>query len=210
MATTADTLITEVRRRRDDATDEAYGDSVMLDFLNDGCEIFASTTGCCQHLATVTPDGSNPYIALSTANLTYRHVIIYAVEYGTTVLDFAPLSEYKYKTASSVAAPTCWTVWTVGGVERMYFDTIPATTSDVSIYFTYIPDTLTAVSSNVDIPERWHPAIKAYMQYRVDDLNREASLADRSYAEFEQLRQQAANINESLLSWGGYTRPEGK
>jgi hypothetical protein len=42
---TADDLILETRRRLQDATDETYGDNLLLNALNAGSKIFASTTG---------------------------------------------------------------------------------------------------------------------------------------------------------------------
>lgn len=202
---TAQTLINIIRRRLRDATDLSYGDTLLIDALNQGSKIFASTTGCCQDVAEVTPNGSDSFINLNTTNLTYRHVNVYAVEFGTTKLDHAPRYEAAHWAPSgSATTPAGWSVWADGGTERMYFDEIPASSSDIKVWFTYVPDDLSTVSSTVGVPEKWHPALVTYGVYWIHDLNREDGLAQRAYAEFEAIRLSAAKINAALMS-GGYS-----
>lgn len=194
-----------IRGRLADVNDDAYSNNLLLEFLNEGITEFASTTGVCQHTKEVAPDGTNSYINLSTGNLDYRFVSIYAVQYNNIALDFAPAYEVRHWNAVS-GTPTAWNVWADATNERMYFDAIPAITANVKLWFTYIPDDMTATSDTVGVPEKYHPALKAYTEFRVRASDRESGLADRAYAEYEKLRLAAAKINESLLSTGGYSR----
>jgi len=197
---TADDLITGIRYQLSDETDEAYGDALLINFLNDGATEFATTTGCCQDIATITPDGSNSYVDLSTSNLTYRMLNVYAVEFSGVKLDHAPKYEAAHWNPAS-GTPTGWSVWADDGTERLYFDTIPAATANaVKVHFTYIPTAMTTTSSVCGIPEKWNPAIKHYAVYRVHDRMRETG------AEYSLMRQVAAKINEALMSGGGYSR----
>lgn len=203
---TADTLITQIRRRFQDETSQSIDSNVLIDALNEGADIFAATTGCCQGVATVTPDGSNSYIDLDTTKLTYRFVNIYAVEFGTTKLDFAPRHEAAKWAPTTATTPTGWSAWADGGTERMYFDEVPSSGSDIKVWFTYVPAAMTSTSSTCGIPEKWQPAIRAYARYYIHESNREEGLSARAYAEFSALQQSAAKTNESLMSRGGYSR----
>lgn len=203
---TADSLIDIVRRRLQDATDEAYSDALLFDAINEGSKIFAAATGCCQDVAEVTPDGSNSYIDLDTSNLTYRMVNVYAAEHGNTKLDFAPRYEAaKWAPSGTATTAAAWSVWADGATERMYFDEVPEAGSDIKVWFTYVPADVTSTSDTVGLPEKWHPALIAYMRYCVHNSNRDDGRAQMAYQEFTGILQVAAKINEGLMSRGGYS-----
>ena len=207
MATTVSKLLvgpnsaSSIRGRLQDIDDTAYSDNLLMNYISDAQQDFA-LTGCCQHSADVTPDGSNSYISLNTTTLTYQHMSIYAVTHNNLPLDFAPMSEARYWSPSS-GTPTAWTIWMVSGEDRMYFDTIPTITYAVTIWFTFIPVVLTSTSDTLIVPDKWHTALKAYTEYRVRSMDREDGLADRAFAEYQGLRQAAARVYEGLLTTGG-------
>lgn len=188
-----------IRGRLQDVTDASYGDNLLINFMNDGCTEFAETTGCCQTSDTITTDGSASTWAVTTSNLTYRYVNVYAVEYNGAALDFAPLYEMRAWATAASGTPTGWSVW----ADTLYLDTIPIASQTLTVWYTYIPTDMTATTSTVGIPEKWHPAIKAYAEYRVRKQDRDSGLAADAYAEYDALRKSAAMINEALFA-GGY------
>ena len=196
MATAASTLITEVRRRLADETDEAYGDDELLDAINDAARLFAITTGCNQAIHNFT-SGTASYIALS--GLTNEYINVYGVEYASGMLYHAPRYE-AVKWSPIAGTPTGWNVW----ANTLYLDQsiTMSSTNDVDVSYTYAPAVLTSTSSDVDIPDRWMPAIKAYMRYYIHDLNREEGLAAGAWREYETIQLTAANINSALMGGG--------
>lgn len=157
----------------------------------------------------ITPGGVNAYINVDQTTLGLRFVTFLAVEYNEAALNQAPIFEARHWAArSSNSTPTAWTFWQVGAsTERIYFDYIPAATANiVRIWFTYIPNRISSTSSTVDIPDKWLTAIKAYIEYRIHNANREEGLAARAWAEYQSLRANAVQINEALLSTGGYAK----
>ena len=56
-----------------------------------------------------------------------------------------------------------------------------------------------------DIPKRWDVGQIAYGEYRCRTSDREGSLAQRAYAEFETVRMAAMQINNAIQS-GGYAK----
>ncbi|MHA2247990.1 MAG: phage adaptor protein [Candidatus Hodarchaeales archaeon] len=201
MATTAATVITWIRRHVDDATDAAYGTNPLLDAINEASLIMATTTACCQAIQNVS-SGVTAGCSWALSNLTYRYVNIYAVEYASAKLDWAPRSEAAHWSPTT-ATPTGWSVW----ADTLYLNenvTLSAT-NDLDVHYTYVPTTLTADTDNIGIPEKWIPALVAYGRYYIHDLNREEGLAQRAYAEFEMVRQSAAKVYEALLGGGGYS-----
>ena len=197
MATAASTLIDEVRRKLNDATDEAYSDELLLDAINDGSRIFSTTTGCNQAIHNFTSETGSS-IALS--GLTNEYINVYAVEYASGMLYWAPRSEAA-KWSPTAATPTGWNVWNA----TLYLDKsiTMSSTNDVDVSYTYAAAALTVTSSNVDIPDRWMPAIKAYMEYHVHTKNRDAGLAAIAYQIFDSIRLVAAKTNEAQMSGGG-------
>lgn len=201
MSTTASTLIDQIRRRLADYSDEAYGDNLLIVAMNEGAAIFAETTGCCQAIHNFTSGSAISSIALS--NLTnVNYINIYAVEYASGKLDFAP----RYEAAKWVPAagtPIGWSVW----ADTLYIDTIVtlSATNDIDVSYTYVPTDMTTTSSNIGIPDKWLTAIKAYARFYIHDMNRETGLADRAWAEFVMIQQAAAKVNEALMSSGGYS-----
>ncbi len=198
MSTAASTLITEVRRRLRDSTDESYDDSMLLDAINNATRIFSTTTGCNQAIQNFT-SGTASSLALS--GLTNELINVYGVEYASTALYWAPRSEaVKWKPVAGT--PVGWNIWAT----TLYLDAsiTMSSTNDVDVSYTYAAAALTSTSSNVDIPDRWMPAIKAYMRYYIHDYNINAGLAAIAYQEFDSIRLACARLNEGQMSGGGY------
>jgi len=198
MSTAASVLITELRRRIADETDEAYPDNELLDAINDGARLFAMTTGCNQAIHNFT-SGTASSIALS--GMTYEYINVYAVEYASGKLYYAPQYEAA-KWNPSAGTPTGWSVW--GNTLYLDMSITMSSTNDVDVSYTYAPAVLTSTSSNVDIPDRWMPAIKAYMRYYCHALDRDEGLAALAWREYETIQQTAARIYEALMG-GGYS-----
>lgn len=190
-----------IRGRLQDLDDTSYSDNLLTSFVSDAQQDFA-LTGCCQHRAEVTPDGSNSYIALSTTTLTYRHLAIYAVTHNSLPLDFAPQKEARYWSPTS-GTPSAWTIWMVSGADRMYFDMIPETSPKIVIWFTFIPSQLSSTSDTLLVPDKWHNALKAYAEYRVRSTDREDGLAERAFSEYQAARETSLLVNEAVLQTGG-------
>ena len=204
MSTAASVLITEIRRRLRDATDKSYDDNMLLDAINNGARIFSTTTGCNQAIHNFTSSGGDTSLVSSIAlsNLTNELINVYGVEFQSVALYWAPRSE-AVKWNPAVGTPVGWNVW--GGT--LYLDAIITTMSatyDVDVSYTYAAAALTSTSSNVDIPDKWMPAIKAYMRYYIHDYNRDDGLAAIAYQEFDSIRLVAATLNEAQMSGGGY------
>jgi len=200
MATTASTLNDQIRRRLADYSDEAYSNNLLIAAMNEGVGVFAPATGCCQAIHNFT-SGTGSTVALSGLT-NVKFINVYAVEYASGKLDFAP----RYEAAKWVPAagtPTGWSVWGA----TLYLDAIAtlSSTDDIDVSYTYVPDDMTTTSSNIGIPDKWLPAIKAYARYYIHDMNRETGLADRAWAEFVMIQQAAAKINEALMAKGGYS-----
>jgi len=210
MATVANLLVgpnsaSGIRGRLQDIDDTSYSNNLLMNFLSDAQQDFA-LTGCCQHRKEVTPDGSNSYINLTTTTLTYQHLAVYAVTHNNLPLDFAPQHEARYWASPSSGTPTAWTIWMVSGADRMYFDAIPDTSPNVIVWFTFVPALLTSTSDNLLIPDKWHNALKAYVEWKVRATDREDGLADRAWAEYQSARETAAMLNEAYLTTGGHSR----
>lgn len=195
MATAASTLIDEVRRKLSDSTDEAYDDNLLYDAVNDGSRIFSTTTGCNQAIHNFT-SGTASSIDLST--LTNEYINVYAVEYASGMLYWAPRSEAA-KWNPVAGTPTGWNVW----ADTLYLDKsiTMSSTNDVDVSYTYAAAAIS--SGNINIPDRWVPAIKAYMEYHVHTKNKDEGLAAIAYQIFDSIRLVAAKVYEAQMSGGG-------
>jgi len=190
---TAANLTADVRKRLADEDDMSYGDSLIRQFLSEGSSIFAGTTGCCQTTHDFTTDGSAATLSLTT--MTYQWVAVYNVTDNGTELSFAPRHEaVRWGTAVSGTAAG-YSMWG----DTLYLDAIPDADRTVQVYYTYIPDELSASSDTVLIPVKWETAIVAYAEYRCRAVDRETGLADRAYAEFESLRISAQQIYNFIM-----------
>jgi hypothetical protein len=205
MSTSVDTLISNLRYRLSDETDTAYSSTMLLNAANEGARIFATTTGCNQIDEDVTGEDASEYsLAIGALNSgsypTKELVNVYAVELDGAALYWAPKSE-AVKWAPTTGTATGWNVW----ANTLYFDYTVTSSSTFTLHYTYSPTALTATSGNLDIPDRWMPAIEAYMRYVIHEKNRDETLAAGAFAEFESIRNTAAKVYEAQMSGGGYS-----
>ncbi len=77
----------------------------------------------------------------------------------------------------SVAAPTAYTV--MG--ESIYTNTL-TNTLKIDVIHSYLPTTY------VGIPSKYETVLLAYAEYRARDMDRDTTLADRAFGEFDMLR----------------------
>jgi hypothetical protein len=183
-----------------DYSDEAYDDDMLFEFINDGTKDF-SYTGCNQSVKNIV-SGTISTLTLSS-ELDYTFLNIYAVEYASGELAFAPRHE-AVRWNPSTATPTGWSVWG----DTLYLDktvTLSAT-NDIDISYTYIPNDITATTDTCPLDTKWIPALVAYCVYRCRESDREFGLADKAFAEYDAIKQSAAKIYEALLMGGGYSR----
>lgn len=198
---TVDNVITKIRYRMSDITDEAYGDDMLFEYINDGTKDF-SYTGCCQSIQNVNSGTTISTLTLSST-LDYSFLNIYAVEYASAELAFAPRHE-AVRWVPAAGTPEGWSVW--GGT--LYLDTIVtlSSTNDIDISYTYIPADITATTDICPLDTKWIPALVAYCVYRCREADREFGLADKAYAEYDAIKQTASKVYEALLMGGGYSR----
>jgi len=209
MSTTVDTLIESLRRRLSDYTDEAYDADMLLNSANTAARMFATTTGCNQRIGNVT-SGTASSIALSNTSLindgdgnaAYEVLNVYGVEYKSIALYWAPRHE-AVKWSPSAGTPTGWSVW--AGTIYLDMSITMSSTNDIDVSYTYAPVAVTSTESAIDIPDRWMPAIEAYMRFTIHEMNRDESLAANAYLEFEAIRNTAAAASEAQMSKGGYS-----
>lgn len=197
---TVDDVILKIRYRMNDVDDEAYSDEMLFEFINDGAKDF-SYTGCNQSIKNVNSTATVSRLTLSTT-LDYEFLNIYAVEYESGELAFAPRYE-AVRWNPTTAEPTGWSIWG----DRLYFDrtfTISAT-NDIDISYTYIPDDIAATTDTCPLDVKWIPALVAYGVARCREADREFGLMDKAYAEYEAIKQTASKIYEALLMGGGYS-----
>jgi hypothetical protein len=195
---TVDDIILKVRYRLADVDDEAYTDNMLIEFINDFAKDF-SLTGCNQTVHNIT-SGAITASGWALSGLTYKYLNVYAVTNASVHLAFAPLHEAR-KWSPSAGTPTGWSVW--GDV--LYFD-YTFTALDVDIYYTYIPDDITAVGNTFPLAEKWAPAAVAYCEYRCRMADRDAGLAANSAAEYDTYKKSAAALYQALLMGGGYSK----
>jgi hypothetical protein len=201
MAKTGTQLITSIRFRLSDATDQAYSTSTLLTYINDGATEFATLTGCLHLTENMTSGGPAASISLSTTTAN-TFVNIYSVELASSKLDFAPRYEAAKWSPSDTGTPAGWSIW--GNTIYLNCQTTLSATNDLDISYTYIPAEMTAEGNECEIPDKYYPALVAYTCFRVHDMNREEGLASRAFAEYDRILLSAAKLNEALLS-GGYS-----
>ena len=213
MAYTAAQVITQAQRFLIDIDDAAYSDD-MLTYLNEGCRRFASETHCCQSYVLISniTDSSIPYLVIrnaidtiitpgSTEGILFVSKVLPMLGDNWTPLPKAPMSEMKAFLATDVTIPTRYFLY----AEAIHFDVEEGVSmnSGAGISFrlwcSYIPADLTATSDLLIIPDEWVHAIVKYMVFCCHIADRSAALANGAYAEFEAIKQAAANVYISQI-----------
>jgi hypothetical protein len=176
-------LITKIRYRLADAVESpnAYDDTMLVEFINDGIRDFAQIH-CCQY-TDVKKSGSSVYSITPTSDLTQPKILkVFAVRYAGLPLDFAP----PWESASwrhdgpTTGTPTGWTVWN----RIIYLDASIATlsaTNDLAIEYSYVPSDggNSTVTSTFPLADAYSEAIVSYATGRAFAQDREGGLADR-------------------------------
>lgn len=190
---TLQTVLDMTRLRLADASDLAYDTSMLTSFYNDAIRDFCSATGVMQDTKDVTTSSATmTYASLSSHDVNTVYLII--VLTTGVPLQYAPPYEAGTFTSSSGAA-TAWSTWG----RTIYLN---GTTTDLRIFFTYIPDALINTTDAVLLPDQWLPAIAAYMEFRCRSMDRETGLADRAWAEYVAARTACAQTT-NLQQRGG-------
>ena len=195
---TVDDIILKVRSRMADVDDEAYDDDMLMRFINEGAKDF-SLTGCNQAVHNIS-SGAIAASGWALSGLTFKYLNVYAVTNVNVHLAFAPLHEFR-KWSPSAGTPTGWGIWG----DTVYFD-YTFTATDVDIYYTYIPDDITAVGNTFPLAVKWAPAIVAYCTYRCRMTDRDAGLAANCAAEYDTFKKTASALYQALLMGGGYSK----
>ena len=193
---TIDELITQIRGRVADLSDEAYGDALLITYINDGMKDFAQT-GCFQYTETFNADGSSEY----TPTLTYDWLVIYGVDYNGKPLDFAHVDDMR-KWEPAAGTPLGWSIW----ADTIYLDAIAATlTNGVRVWYVYTPDNVTAVNNTLPLDEKWSPALVSYCAFRCLEGDRDGH-GNGPRAEYDAFKLSAATIYQAQMSFGGYSK----
>jgi hypothetical protein len=189
---TVDNVITKVRYRLQDYNDESYTDAMLFEYINDGAKDF-SYTGCNQTYHDFTAGGSNAYENLSA--MTYKFLKVFSVECDGSKLNYATPEEAR-EWIPTAGIPQGWSVWG----DYVYLDAITTASSTVRVWYTYIPDDISATGDNCPLADKWVPALVAYVVGRCLQADRDN---DSAMAEYYALKQTAAGIYESMIMRGG-------
>lgn len=206
MSYTAQNVITLAQRFMVDIDDDAYNDSgqPMLAYLNEGQKRFAAETHCCQSIQdiSVTDYDTITYAALTTAvGATAEGVLFIAKVLPKTGDNWKPLpkalmSEMKAFLATDVTTPTRYSLF----AEKVLFDTEPGTTLSFTakVFFSFIPADIIA-TANILIPDEWVQALVKYIVFCCRVTDRDGGMARDAYAEFEVIKQAAAQVYKFQL-----------
>jgi len=196
---TGQNIIDEIRDELQDTTDQSFGDTELLRYINRGAKEFCATTGCYQTSTTINTDNTNFKFTLSSSctNL----VTVFDVEFNGIPLSRTFRHEVNYEFGASSATPDNTNSWyEFGGV--LYIDVIAPTATGASaltVFYTRTPTDLGAVGETFDFPDEWDSAIINYAVARCDHSNRDTVLEAQHMAKYESMRQTAWNINKYKL-----------
>ncbi len=204
MSYSATQVINMARRFLVDNNDDAYS-ADTLSYLNEACRRFASETHCCQAVVDMSVVSNTiTYTAIATAigaslaeQVLFVTKVLPQIGDNWTPLHKAPMSEMKALLATGETTPTRYSLF----AEKVYFDTEAGTTLSftATVFASFVPVDLAAVGDTVLIPEEWIQAIVKYIVFCCRIADRDAGLANGAYAEFEAIKQQAANVYMSQL-----------
>lgn len=205
MTTLASEIITKVRLRLDDESDQSIDDATIIQFANDGAREFSATTGVIQDTSNIAGDNSN--FTFDILDGLTNWVNIFAVNFAGLPLIWQPRYEIREVYGADSDTPTKWSIWG----DLLYLDKVAPVATDadaINVFYTRFSSNMdpTDATSEFDFPDKWLPAIISYVQYRVLDSDRDDGLADRARSEYDALRKNAALINEAVLQGGGYSR----
>jgi len=203
MAFTIADILTMAQRFLLDIDDDAYRDTSshqpMLDYYNEAVRRFSSETHCCQAVVdvavtaqTITYASIVSAIGASAEQVLYIIKIIPKTGTNYTPLPKAPVSEMRALLASTVTTPERYSIF----AEKIRFDTHPDTTLSftATIYCSFVPVDETDTSQNTLIPDEWVQAIVKYIVFCCRITDRDSGIANGAYAEFEAIKQTAANL----------------
>ena len=191
---TVDDIITKIRYRLADYTDESYDDDTLLTYINDGAVDFAMT-GAFQTYHDFTTAGSNAYEDLSA--MTYAWLNVFGVQYNGGKIDHAPPQEMMDWNAAA-GTPKGWAVWG----DLVYMDAIPTASNTVKVWYVFIPDAVTSVANTSPVDDKWAPALVAYAVGRCLDQNREET--SKPTQEYVMLKATAQKLYEGQMMSGGF------
>ncbi len=188
-----------------DISDEAYL-ADMLTYLNEGQRRFAVETHVCQATVDLTISANTiafTTIADAVSNVNEVILVPKVMLKATTnplFLDKAELWEMKSLPLATVIVPTRFWIFGKKVFFDLHHDALPSSTS--TIYFTYIPDDLSALTETVLIPDQWIMALVHYIAYCVRVSDRDAGLANGEFSDYQNIKNQAAAI--TLAQAGSY------
>jgi len=186
---TVDDVILKIRTRMSDVLDEAYDDAMLIDFINDGQDIYCITSGVFQVIASFTMGGSNDYVEFTYANcgnVNFVHCL--AIKHDGIGLAKADLNEAKDWNAVA-GVPLGWHLFgNSSSDKRAYFDAIPANTTTITAFIAGKPNDYTVITDTILLDDIGISALAAYGEYRCRAHDKEQSMGSLAYAEFSQIR----------------------
>lgn len=197
-------LITKVRYRLVDISDESYSNAALMAFINQGANIFALKTGALQYKDDISVSAGQQYAYFDYSGLAANPITVFAVWHEGLPLVFAEFEDMKDIVPTS-GTPTVWSTWG----ETILLDKTLLTGDALIVFYTHTPVVATAVTDDfeartgVAFPAKWEDAIVAYAAYRARSADRETGLADRAMAEFNDAVMQANPLINSQLIHGG-------
>ncbi len=191
-----------------DIDDDAYRDITtnlpMLAYLNEGQKLFAVGTHCCQSQVDIAVTGNTiTYASIVSAIGASAEGILYPIKVTPQIGDNwqplykAPMSEAKALLATGETTPTRYSLF----AEKIIFDTEPGTTLSftATISCSFVPTDLATAAAAILTPDEWVMALVKYIIFLCRVQDRDAGQANGAYAEYEVIRQQAANVFVSQI-----------
>jgi len=182
-----------------DNNDTSFDADDMLEWLNEGCQRFASETHCAQYISQLSAVSSSS-ISFATIQGEYAYakdvLQILKVEIidtdGDWFLDFAPVFDKKTRLSTAETVPDRYSVF----AETIILNTNSqaSLSIDMNVYFSYVP-TVVEASHTVLIPAEWHHAIVKYIMFCAFLSTRDMGAANGSFEEYDEIRKTAqANV----------------
>ncbi len=208
MSYLASDVMTLAQRFLIDTEDDAYRDTTtnlpMLAYLNEGQKLFAVGTHCCQAQVNIAVTGNAiTYAEIVSAIGSSAEGILFPIKVTPQIGDNwqplykAPMSEMKALLATGVTEPTRFSLFS----EKIIFDTEPGTTVSftATISTSFVPTDLATAATAILTPDEWVMALVKYIIFCCRVQDRDAGQANGAFAEYEAIRQQAANVFVSQI-----------
>lgn len=193
-------IINKVKNIVADTSFEAFDDTYLIEFLNQGLDLFCFETQCIQTSGTINTIASTSNYSLSS--LSEQLITVYEVEFNGTPLDFAPRHEAR-EWSTLTSTPTAWSIWG----DNLYINASPSVDQTITVFYSQLMPIFTAIGDNfgigsMEFPRQYESAIISYIAYRCLAMNNDPNAANHKF-DFDQAKAAATeSVNRQLQSSG--------